>query len=126
MDDFEKINSQDAPKALGPYTQAIRFGRLLFSSGQIGIVPKTGELIGPDIRSQTEQVMKNIGAVLTEEGTSYDKVLKTTCYLTDMKDFQVFNEVYGKYFLEKPARSCVAVKEMAKGAIVEVDVVAIV
>ena len=126
MNNFEKINSQNAPKALGPYTQAIRFDRFLFSSGQIGIVPETGELVGTDIRTQTEQVMKNLGAVLKEAGMSYENVLKTTCYLVNMKDFQEFNEVYERYFSEKPARSCVAVKDMAKGAIVEVDIVAMV
>ncbi len=119
-----KISSENAPKALGPYTQAIKSGDLVFLSGQIGIDPKTGELAGKDIVSQTEQVMKNLGAVLQEAGASFDSVVKTTCFLVDMGDFRQFNEVYAEYFTERPARSCVAVKDMAKSAIVEVDVIA--
>lgn len=121
-----KISSENAPKALGPYTQAIRSGDLVFLSGQIGIDPKTGELAGKDIVSQTEQVMKNLGAVFQEAGASFESVVKTTCFLVDMGDFQQFNEVYARYFTERPARSCVAVKDMAKSAIVKVDVIAMV
>lgn len=122
---YEKITSKQAPEALGPYTQAIRAGGFVFLSGQIGIVPESGELAGTDIKTQTEQIMKNIGAVLKEAGISFDHVVKTTCFLVDMGDFQGFNEIYGKYFSERPARSCVAVKDMAKGAVVEVDVIAV-
>ncbi len=121
---MKKIATSNAPAAIGPYSQGIITGNLLFSSGQIALDPKTGEIVGTDIVSQTEQVMKNLGAILNEAGTSYEKVVKTTCFLADMGDFATFNEIYGKYFTEKPARSCVAVKTLPKNVLCEVEVIA--
>ncbi|MBR2929767.1 MAG: RidA family protein [Clostridia bacterium] len=121
---MEKIYTDKAPAAIGPYSQAIKAGNLLFTSGQIPIDPKTGEVSGEDITAQTEQVMKNLGAVLAEAGASFTKVVKTTCFLSDMASFAAFNEVYAKYFTEKPARSCVAVKALPKGVLVEVEAIA--
>lgn len=122
---FKKINTEKAPKAIGPYTQAMEAGNLLYTSGQIAIDPVTGSLVGDDIAGQTEQVMKNLGAVLEAAGLSYKDVFKTTCFLADMDDFAAFNEVYGKYFTGSPARSCIAVKELPKKALVEVEVIAL-
>lgn len=121
---LQKIFTEKAPAAIGPYSQGIITGNLLFASGQIPINPATGEIEGSDITAQTEQVMKNIGALLAEAGTDYTKVVKTTCFLADMADFAVFNEVYAKYFTEKPARSCVAVKTLPKNVLCEVEVIA--
>lgn len=121
---MKKIATEKAPAAIGPYSQAMVVGGLVYTSGQIAIDPAIGDLIAGDVRDQTEQVMKNLGAVLTAAGSSYEKAVKTTCFLTDMADFATFNEVYGKYFTEKPARSCVAVKSLPKGALVEVEVIA--
>lgn len=121
---MKKIATEKAPAAIGPYSQAMVVGGLVYTSGQIAIDPAIGDLIAGDVRAQTEQVMKNLGAVLTAAGSSYEKAVKTTCFLTDMEDFATFNEVYGKYFTEKPARSCVAVKSLPKGALVEVEVIA--
>lgn len=121
---MKKIATEKAPAAIGPYSQAMVVGGLVYTSGQIAIDPAIGDLIAGDVRAQTEQVMKNLGAVLTAAGSSYEKAVKTTCFLTDMADFATFNEVYGKYFTEKPARSCVAVKSLPKGALVEVEVIA--
>ena len=121
---LKKIATDKAPSAIGPYSQAIVFGDMLFTSGQIPINPSTGNIETTTIKEQTEQVMKNLGAVLTEAGTSFEKAIKTTCFLADISDFAAFNEVYAKYFTEKPARSCVAVKELPKGALVEVEVIA--
>ena len=104
------ISTEKAPAAIGPYSQAMVFGNLMISSGQIPIDPATGEIAGTTIQEQAEQVMKNIGAVLEEAGANYTDVMKTTCFLADMSDFAAFNEVYGKYFTGKPARSCVVVK----------------
>ena len=118
------ISSAAAPAAIGPYSQAVVTGGLVFTSGQIGLVPTTGELTEGGLTAQAEQVMKNLGAVLAEAGSSYEKAVKTTCYLADMADFAAFNEVYAKYFVGKPARSCFAVKDLPKGALVEVEVVA--
>ncbi len=118
------ISSPAAPAAIGPYSQAVVTGGLVFTSGQIGLVPATGELAGGGLAAQAEQVMKNLGAVLAEAGSSYEKAVKTTCYLADMADFAAFNEIYAKYFVGKPARSCFAVKDLPKGALVEVEVVA--
>lgn len=112
------------PAAIGPYSQAILFNELLFSSGQIPVDPATGEVVQGDITVQAEQVMKNVGAVLKEAGTDFASVIKTTCFLSDMGDFAAFNEVYGKYFTEKPARSCVAVKTLPKNVLCEVEVIA--
>ena len=121
---LKKISTEKAPAAIGPYSQGIILGNVLFASGQIPLNPATGEIEGTDIVAQAEQVMKNLGAVLSAAGTSFENALKTTCYLADMADFAAFNEVYAKYFTEKPARSCVAVKALPKGALVEVEVIA--
>ena len=118
------INTEKAPAAIGPYSQAMVFGNLMISSGQIPIDPATGEIAGTTIQEQAEQVMKNIGAVLEEAGANYTDVMKTTCFLADMSDFAAFNEVYGKYFTGKPARSCVAVKTLPKNVLCEVEVIA--
>ena len=119
-----KVSTDKAPAAIGPYSQGIKVGNLVFTSGQIPINPESGNIESADITSQTEQVMKNLGAVLSEAGSSFEKAVKTTCFLSDINDFAAFNEVYGKYFTEKPARSCVAVKALPKGALVEVEVIA--
>lgn len=117
------ISTEKAPAAIGPYSQAMVFGNLMISSGQIPIDPATGEIAGTTIQEQAEQVMKNIGAVLEEAGANYTDVVKTTCFLADMSDFAAFNEVYGKYFTGKPARSCVAVKTLPKNVLCEVEVI---
>ncbi|MGI6402787.1 MAG: RidA family protein [Oscillospiraceae bacterium] len=118
-------NTPDAPAAIGPYSQAIRFQNLLFTSGQIPLDPATGEVAGEDIATQAELVMRNLGAVLKANGIGYDNVIKTTCFLADMKDFATFNQIYAKYFVSnKPARSCVAVRELPKGVLCEVEAVA--
>ena len=117
------ISTEKAPAAIGPYSQAMVFGNLMISSGQIPIDPATGEIAGTTIQEQAEQVMKNIGAVLEEAGANYTDVMKTTCFLADMSDFAAFNEVYGKYFTGKPARSCVAVKTLPKNVLCEVEVI---
>ena len=121
---MRKISTQKAPAAIGPYSQGIVTGNLLFASGQIAINPATGDIEGSDIVAQTEQVMKNIGAILAEAGADYSNVVKTTCFLADMGDFGTFNEIYGKYFTEKPARSCVAVQTLPKNVLCEVEVIA--
>ena len=120
----EIIYTDKAPEALGPYSQAIVSENMVFTSGQIGINPATGAVEATDIEGQTEQVMKNLDAVLTKAGTSFAKAVKTTCFLKNMSDFAAFNGVYGKYFTSKPARSCVAVKELPKDVLVEVEVIA--
>lgn len=121
---LKKIATDAAPAAIGPYSQGIITGNLLFSSGQIAINPANGQIEAEGIVEQTEQVMKNIGAILSEAGTDYTRVVKTTCFLANMDDFAIFNEVYAKYFTEKPARSCVAVKTLPKNALCEVEVIA--
>ena len=121
---MKKIYTENAPAAIGPYSQAIVHGDLDFTSGQIPINPETGNVDAEGIVAQTEQVMKNLDAVLTAAGSSFEKAIKTTCFLSDMADFAAFNEVYAKYFTEKPARSCVAVKTLPKGVLVEVEVIA--
>lgn len=121
---LKKIATEKAPAAIGPYSQAIIAGDFLFASGQIGFNPATGIVEAADIEGQTEQVMKNIGAILAEAGADYSSVVKTTCFLADINDFAAFNAVYAKYFTEKPARSCFAVKDIPKGALCEVEVVA--
>ena len=123
---MNKISTEKAPKAIGPYSQAIVAGDFVFTSGQIPINPETGNIESADIASQTEQVMKNLGEVLAAAGTDYTKAVKTTCFLADMADFAAFNEVYAKYFTEKPARSCVAVKTLPKNVLCEVEVIAVV
>lgn len=120
----EKIYTKNAPDAIGPYTQAIKTNGFVFTSGQIAINPQTGNVEATTIEEQTEQVMKNLGAILAEAGTSFDKAVKTVCFLADMGDFAAFNEIYGKYFTSKPARSCVAVKTLPKNVLVEVEVIA--
>lgn len=121
---MKKIATDKAPGAIGPYSQAVVCGGLVYTSGQIAIDPATGNLAGTDIATQTEQVMKNLGAVLAAAGASFASVVKTTCFLADIADFAAFNEIYGRYFTEKPARSCVAAKALPKGALVEVEVIA--
>ena len=123
-DMLKKISTDKAPAAIGPYSQGIIAGGMLFASGQIPINPATGEIEGTDIVAQAEQVMKNIGELLAEAGTDYTKVAKTTCFLADMNDIAAFNEVYAKYITEKPARSCVAVKTLPKNVLCEVEVIA--
>ena len=121
---MKKISTDKAPAAIGPYSQAIVTGNLVFTSGQIPINPETASVEAVGIEAQAEQVMKNLGAVLQAAGSSYEKAVKTTCFLADMADFAAFNEVYGRYFTEKPARSCVAVKALPKGVLCEVEVIA--
>ncbi len=118
------ISTQKAPAAIGPYSQGMVAGPFLYASGQIPIDPATGEIKGEDILEQTEQVMKNVGAILEEAGYRYEDVVKTTCFLADMGDFAAFNGVYEKYFTGKPARSCVAVKQLPKNVLCEVEVIA--
>ena len=120
----EIIYTSNAPEALGPYSQAIVTGNMIFTSGQIAINPATNTVEATDIEGQTEQVMKNLEAGLTQAGSSFDKAVKTTCFLKNMSDFAAFNGIYGKYFTSKPARSCVAVKELPKDVLVEVEVIA--
>ena len=120
----EKVYTKNAPDAIGPYSQAIKAGGFVFTSGQIAIDPATGNVEADTIEGQTEQVMKNLSAVLTEAGSSLDKAVKTVCFLADMNDFAAFNEIYGKYFTSKPARSCVAVKTLPKNVLCEVEVIA--
>lgn len=119
-----KIHTDKAPAAIGPYSQATVVGDMVFTSGQIALDPGTGALSGENITEQTHRVCKNLDAVLTEAGSSLKNAVKTVCFLSNMADFAAFNEVYGQYFTEKPARSCVAVKELPKGALVEVEVIA--
>ena len=121
---LKKVYTSNAPEAIGPYSQAIICGNMLFTSGQIPINPATGEVEAEGITDQATQVMKNLAAVLAEAGTSFDKVVKTTCFLSDMADFAAFNAVYAEYFTSKPARSCVAAKELPKGVKCEVEVIA--
>lgn len=117
-------NTSKAPEAIGPYSQAVGFDRFLFTSGQIPLDPETGAVVGDDIASQAEQVMKNISAILEANEIGFEKVIKTTCFIADMKDFGKFNEVYARYFVSNPARSCVAVKGLPKGVLCEVEVIA--
>ncbi len=121
---LKKVYTSNAPEAIGPYSQAIICGNILFTSGQIPINPATGNVEAEGITDQATQVMKNLAAVLAEAGTSFDKVVKTTCFLSDMGDFAAFNAVYAEYFTSKPARSCVAVKTLPKNVLVEVEVIA--
>ena len=121
---MEKIYTKNAPDAIGPYSQAVKCGNMLFTSGQIAINPETSQVEATDIEGQTEQVCKNLCAVLEAAGTSLEKAVKTTCFLSDMADFAAFNEVYGSYFTNKPARSCVAAKQLPKSVLVEVEVIA--
>lgn len=122
---MEKIFTNQAPAAIGPYSQAVKANGFVFTSGQIALDPATGEVVQGGIREQTERVCGNLKAVLSAAGASTEKVIKTTCFLADMADFAAFNEVYGRYFTEKPARSCVAVKTLPKNVLVEVEAVAL-
>ena len=121
---IEKVYTKNAPDAIGPYSQAVKCGNLVFTSGQIAINPASGQVEADTIEGQTEQICKNLVAVLEAAGTSIDKVVKTTCFLSDMADFAAFNEVYGRYFTSKPARSCVAAKQLPKNVLAEVEVIA--
>ena len=121
---MEVIYTEKAPAAIGPYSQAMKVGGLVFTSGQIPINPATGNVEAQGITEQTEQVCKNIQAVLAAAGTQMDKVVKTVCFLADMGDFAAFNEVYARYFISKPARSCVAVRELPKGVLCEIEAIA--
>ena len=123
---MEKINTNKAPAAVGPYSQAVKTGGMVYTSGQIALDPASGEIVGNDITSQAEQVMKNLMAVLEASGTALEKTIKTTFFLSDMDNFASFNAVYEKYFTEKPARSCVAVKTLPKNVLCEVEVIALV
>jgi 2-iminobutanoate/2-iminopropanoate deaminase len=123
---MEAIYTPNAPEAIGPYSQAIICGNMLFTSGQVPINPATGNVETEGITDQATQVMKNLAAVLEEAGTTFENVVKTTCFLSDMNDFAAFNAVYAEYFTSKPARSCVAVKTLPKNVLVEVEVIAVI
>lgn len=124
MAEIKTVSTQNAPAAIGPYSQAIVCGDVVFTSGQIPIDPATGNVESTTIEAQAEQVMKNLGEVLKAAGTGFEKAVKTTCFLANMGDFVAFNAVYAKYFTTKPARSCVAVKTLPKDVLVEVEVIA--
>ena len=121
---MEKIYTKNAPEAIGPYSQAVVVGNMVFTSGQIAIDPADGQVHATTIEEQTHRVCQNLRAVLEASGSSMERVLKTTCFLADMGDFAAFNGVYGTYFTQKPARSCVAVKTLPKNVLVEIDVIA--
>lgn len=121
---MKKISTDKAPAAIGPYSQGIVAGDFLFASGQIPLDPESGAIVGTTITEQAERAIRNVGAILAEAGADYTKVVKTTCYLVEMADFAAFNSVYEKYFTEKPARSCVAVKQLPKDVLCEVEVIA--
>lgn len=121
---MEMIHSDNAPAALGPYSQAMRVGSLVYTSGQIGIDPAVGKITATDVAGQAEQVCKNLAAVLSAAGTDLSHTIKTTCFLTDIADFAAFNEVYARHFTGKPARSCVAAKALPAGALCEIEVIA--
>lgn len=121
---MKAIETETAPAALGPYSQAMVYGGLVYTSGQIPVVPETGNVVGDSIEAQAEQSCKNVGAVLAAAGTGYEHVIKTTCFLADMNDFAAFNAVYEKYFVSKPARSCVAVKTLPKNVKCEIEAIA--
>ena len=121
---YRKVHTENAPAAIGPYSQAVVVGNLVFCSGQIPLDPETGALVGSGITEQTHRVCQNLKAVLEAAGATLESAVKTVCFLQDMADFAAFNQVYAQYFTEKPARSCVAVKDLPKGALVEVEVIA--
>jgi len=121
---LKKIQTQNAPAAIGPYSQAMTSNGLLFLSGQIPLSPQSGEIVGKDVTEQTEQVIRNIAAILEAGGSSFENVIKTTCFLQSMNDFAAFNQVYEKHFASRPARSCVEVSKLPKGALVEIEVIA--
>lgn len=118
------VITNHAPAAIGPYSQAVIYNGLIYTSGQIPLDPATGTIEADNIEGQTEQIIKNLEAILNAAGSSFDKVIKTTCYLKDIRDFGVFNEIYAKYFTSKPARSCVEVSNLPKGALAEIEVIA--
>ena len=120
----KQINTTSAPAAIGPYCQAMAVNGMLFTSGQLGLDPQTGDFAGDDVTAQAEQALQNLGAILKEAGADYDKIVKTTCFLADMADFAAFNAVYAKYITNTPARSCVAVKTLPKNVLCEVEVIA--
>ena len=121
---MKTVETKNAPEAIGPYSQAKITGGLVFASGQIPVNPASGNIEADDVAGQTEQVCKNVAALLEAAGSSMDKVVKTVCFLADIADFAAFNAVYEKYFTSRPARSCVAVKDIPKGALVEVECIA--
>ena len=121
---MNKIYTEKAPAAVGPYSQAVVINGMVYTSGQIALDPASGELVGKNIEEQAEQVMKNLISILEAAGSKPENVVKTLCFLTDINDFAAFNEVYARYFTEKPARSCVGIQSLPKGAIVEVEVIA--
>ena len=122
---LKKVHTNQAPAAIGPYSQGVAVGNLIFFSGQVPLSPDSGEVVGNEIKAQTLQVMKNIEALLTSQGIDFSHVVKTTCFLTDMGDFAEFNEIYAQYFTGKPARSCVAVSALPKQVLCEVEVIAV-
>ncbi|MFI3225762.1 MAG: RidA family protein [Clostridia bacterium] len=122
---MKTISTPNAPAAIGPYSQAKIVNGMLYASGQVPLCPKTGEVIGADITEQTVQIMKNIKAILDEAGCTAEDVFKTTCFLADMSDFAAFNAVYAEFFTGKPARSCVAVKDLPKSVLAEVEIIAV-
>lgn len=122
---MKTIHTDKAPAAIGPYSQAIEVNGFIYASGQIPIVPEKGEITAKTIEDQTEQAINNIKAVLSAAGSDISNVVKTTCFLASMNDFAKFNEIYGKYFTSKPARSCVEVSALPKGALVEIEVIAV-
>ncbi len=119
------IYTKDAPQAIGPYSQAYLCANTLYTSGQIAINPENNEFIGGNIEQQTKRVIENLAAILKEAGFDFEHVVKTTCFLKNMEDFNIFNDIYEKYFTSKPARSCIAAKELPKGALVEIEIIAI-
>ena len=121
---MKAFETESAPAAIGPYSQAMVYGGLVYTSGQIPVVPETGNVVGDSIEAQAEQSCKNVGAMLAASGTGYEHVIKTTCFLADMNDFAAFNAVYEKYFVSKPARSCVAVKTLPKNVKCEIEAIA--
>ena len=121
---FDVTNTTNAPAAIGPYSQAISANGFLFASGQIPLSPETGEVVGTNITEQAEQSCKNVGGILEANGLTYENVIKTTCFLADMSDFAAFNDIYGRYFVSKPARSCVAVKTLPKNVLAEIELIA--
>lgn len=121
---MKKIATEKAPGAIGPYSQAVVYNGILYTSGQICLDPAAGEVVEGGIKEQTHRVCQNLGAVLEAAGTDFEHVIKTTCFLVDMNDFTEFNEVYAEYFVSKPARSCVGVKSLPKGVLCEVEVIA--
>ena len=122
---MQKVHTSNAPEAIGPYSQAVKFGNMIFTSGQIALTP-SGEFLDKDIKTQTKQVCENLKAVLSAAGSDISNVVKTTIFLSDINDFTAVNEVYGEYFSHKPARSTVAVKELPKGAKVEIETIAVI